>query len=394
MNTRNLFALMLAAAPLMCTAQSMFPVQLKAVEEANPMLSAGSAVARATAQDALTGLSLPNPEVEVSYMLGAEKETSNRTNITVSQTFDFATLSGAKRKVGEAEGAVAQAAFGSQRAATLLEAETAFVNYVYQSKLVEELQRQHDRIHSMHELAGKALEKGVINRLEYNRVELESFAADGELATARVELEALARSLRALAPDRDMELPTQWPQASLPTSFETWVQTAMQANPELKGLEAELARTDAEINLRRKENLPEFSVGYTGEIERGTHLNGAVISLSVPLWAGRGRVKGMQAQANAQRMMLDSARSQFLLTKRAQWEKARSLETYATDMQKLFESISQTNQAYLLKALDSGLITTLEYMTEQEDFYSHALKCLEARRDFLLARAALYAETL
>ncbi len=114
----------------------------------------------------------------------------------------------------------------------------------------------------------------------------------------------------------------------------------------------------------------------------------------MPLWANRGRVNAAKAIQVASELELQTAEDQYRLMKQTQYERARRLEKAYSDMQDLYAHIAASNEVYLKKALDSGKITVLEYMTEKEDFYAHAIKFLETRRDYLLARAELYAETL
>lgn len=379
---------------LTAAAQSLYPDQLREIESNNPLLHARYAASEATARDALTGLGLPDPEVGVSYLFGAPRDVPNETDLEVSQGFDFATMSGAKKRVAEAEGKVARATFATSRAEIMLQAEKALIGYAFQLALIKEMETRHSRIGAMLKAAEELLASNTISRLEYNKIELEHFAATNELDMARIDLEATRRELESLNGGRALSMPSEWPVASLPSDFDAWIAESSSRSAELQVLRAQLDKSVQDVNLRKKEGLPGFSIGYAAQLVKESNYHGPSLSVSVPLWGNRGRVSAAKAIQVASELELQAAEDQYRLMKSTQYERARRLHKAYTDMEALYAHIAESNEVYLKKALDSGKITVLEYMTEREDFYAHAVKFLETRRDYLLARAELYAETL
>ncbi len=389
-----MLAAMFLSGAFTAAAQSLYPDQLREIESNNPLLHARHAASEAAAGDALTGLGLPDPEVGVSYLFGAPREVPNETDLEISQGFDFATLSGAKKRAAEAEGRVTRATYAVSRAEILLQAEKALIGYAFQQALIREMETRKSRIADMLKAAGDLLASNTISRLEYNKIELEYFAATNELDMARIDLEAARREVEALNGGRGLVLPSEWPVASLPADFEAWLAESSSRSAELQVLRAQLDKSMQDVNLRKKEGLPGFSIGYAAQLVKDNNYHGPSLSVSVPLWANRGRVNAAKAIQVASELELQTAEDQYRLMKQTQYERARRLEKAYSDMQDLYAHIAASNEVYLKKALDSGKITVLEYMTEKEDFYAHAIKFLETRRDYLLARAELYAETL
>ena len=189
-------------------------------------------------------------------------------------------------------------------------------------------------------------------------------------------------------------MPADFPQASLPSDFDSWLTGAAASSAELAALRASLKQSESEITLRKREGLPDFSIGYQGKIVNGGSQHGFGVSVSLPLWANRGRVKAAKALHAAESLQLASAEEQFRLIKKAQYEKARQLENSCLELQKFYTRIGDSNEACLKMALEKRTITTLEYLTVQQDFEAQYIKYIETRRDYLLARAELYAETL
>lgn len=386
---------MLTFLPLCAAAQSVFPAQQSEIARNNPTLHALAVQAEAVQADNMTGLNLPNPELSVSYMFGAPADVPNKTNIGVSQSFDFATLSGAKRRAAKAANQAESASLLTERQTVALEVENALIEYAYQYQLCQELEEQYQALLELQKYTKLALEKGTLTILDANKADLEVLAKSNDLALARVDLEASARELRRLNGGLALtSLPQTWPDAPLPDSFATWVEQASAQSAELTTLRAEVDAAAQQVNLRQKEGLPDFSLGYVNELVKDANYHGAEIGLSLPLWGNHNRVKTARALQTAAALRLDDATEQFQNRKMAEWQRARALRQAADLYGEVYTRTRTQAEEYMEKALKAGKISVLEYITEHDDFFTHATKTLEVQRDYQLARAALYAPTL
>lgn len=376
-------------------AQSAFPLQQAEIMKNNLSLKALSSATSAIKEDNLTGLNLANPEVGLSYMFGSPSDVPNKTNVEVTQSFDFPTLSGAKRRIAKADNEVAETSYLTSRSTIALEVENALISYTYQLALTNELKTQYNDVQALLKHAKLSLEQGTITQIDYNKIELEELALRNDLNMAEVEMEAAKAELTRLNGGSPLtSLPTSWPDVSLPVSFGEWAKNAAHINPELLSLQAELKRAKEEINLRKKEGLPEFSIGYANELVKGSNYHGATIGFSLPLWGNSGRVKAAKASYAAAQVSLQTATDQFLNQKQNEFNKAELLLRTAKQYEEMYTNIRTNGETYLKQALEAGRITMFEYMTQREDFFEHALKKLEAQRAFQEARATLYAPTL
>lgn len=387
-------AALLAGGASTLGAQTLFPLQQAEIQANNRNLKASLSENEAQRTENMTGLNLANPEVSVSYMWGQPSDVPNKTNVEVSQSFDFATLSGAKKRVATANNAVASAQLEVERQALALEAENLLINYLYQRHLCQELERQLSLLDSLNVYAGKGLQKGSITRLDYNKLELERMSMQNTLAQARSECESLSRDLYALNGGESFPLPENWPAATLPESFDNWVKLNQEANPEMKVLALDVKRNADEVTLRKREGLPEFSLGYVNELVKEGNYHGVALGFSLPLWGNSGRVKSARSMETASRLRLQSAGDDFVTRKRADYERAKLLSETLNNYKTMYQRIQDENMAYLDKALKAGTINMLDYVTEQEDFFEHSLKYLEVLRDYQLARATLYSGNL
>lgn len=386
-------ALLSGGAPTL-GAQTLFPLQQAEIQANNRNLKASQSENEALRTENMAGLNLANPEVSVSYMWGQPSDVPGKTNVEVSQSFDFATLSGAKKRVASANNAVASAQLEVERQALAFETEKLLINYLYQRHLCQELERQLGLLDSLNVYAGKGLQKGSITRLDYNKLELERMSMQNTLSRARSECESLSRDIYALNAGEILALPENWPAATLPESFDNWVNLIQETNPEMKVLALDVKRNADEVTLRKREGLPEFSLGYVNELVKEDNYHGVALGFSLPLWGNSGRVKSARSMETASRLRLQSAGDDFVIRKRADYERTKLLSETLNNYKTMYQRIQDENMAYLDKALKAGTITILDYVTEQEDFFEHSLKYLEVLRDFQLARATLYSGNL
>lgn len=395
MTIRTLAFAALTCLPLAGGAQSLFPHWQTLILGNNPDLLSETRSTAAANADELTGLTLADPEVNVSYMLGVPSDVPNKTNIEVTQTFDFPTMSGARHRLAKAQGRVQDAALMARRSQLALEVEKALIEYVYASRLTAELEEWDALSARMLAEADTALKAGTMTIMEHNGISLQSLAARDELDASRVELASALAALRRLNGGKPLEnLPQDWPDASLPPSLEEWTELAMRVNPELEQAGAALELASREVDLRKKQGLPEFSVGYVNELVKGGNYHGASIGFSLPLWGNRGRVKGAEALRQAAEESLQSARESFALKAQADWERATMLRQVWERYERAWAEASAMTERHLSTALQKKAISITDWLGARATLKEYALRRLQAAREWQLARAQLYAPTL
>lgn len=395
MTIKTLAVAALVSLPLAGGAQSLFPHWQTLILGNNPTLISETRTTAASNADALTGLTLADPEVSVSYMFGAPSDVPNKTNIEVTQTFDFPTMSGARRRLAQAQGRVQDATLLARRSQLALEVEKALIEYVYASKLTAELETWDTLSARMLAEADTALKTGAMTILEHNDISLQALAARDELDASRVELASALAALRLLNGGKPLEnLPQDWPDASLPPSLEEWTELAMRVNPELEQAGAALELASREVDLRKKQGLPEFSVGYVNELVKGGNYHGASIGFSLPLWGNRGRVKGAEVLRQAAEESLHNARESFALKAQSNWERATMLRQVWERYERAWTEASDMTERHLSAALQKKAISVTDWLGARATLKEYALRRLQAARDWQLARAELYAPTL
>ncbi|MDR3235757.1 MAG: TolC family protein [Prevotellaceae bacterium] len=384
-------ALWLACPPL--HAQQSVQDVLLSVEKNNATLKALREETAARQLESRTGIFLPNPDVGFNYLWGSPHGAGVRTDVSVRQTFDFATLSGVRRGVADKQQQLFERQYRVERMYTLLEARRRCIDVVYYTALRAVAARKLDDAETLARHGKARLAQGGVSLPAYRKIELTLAAARGDAERIAMERNAALRQLQqlnggvAVAPYDD-----RYAAAALPADFEAWfVQTAAQ-HPALEAADENIALQKKKAALNRTMNLPEFSAGYMSERVTQEAFRGVTFGLSVPLWENKNRTKQAKADVRAAEYRQADVQQQL-------YAHFKNLYDRATDLQRIAaayrEAVAVADAAALWqKALAAGEISVSDYIVELELYYDIITRLLEAERDFETAAAELQAASL
>ncbi len=363
-----------------------YTATLRLIVAHNPATLAARSLSAAERKENMTGLTLADPEVEFSYQWGNPAAVPDKKTLDVSQSFDFATLSGGKRRVAEARNEVSALTGDAAELAKSYEVDALMTRAVYLRKL----QRWYDsalaHTAKVMEAAEKALAHGDMTVVDVNsiRIDRRNMEAEAELnalelASAMATLSSLGGGVR-LDWDADGYLGY-----SLPADFDAWCATALPADPTVAAARAGVAVADREISLRRSEGLPSLSVGYTSEMVKDANYFGVSVGVTVPLWSNRGRVAASQAAKAAAAAALDDAMVTYTADLRLKYDRARALAGLAGDCRRLRDDCDISEG--LKKQFDTGYIAVTDYLSQLMPLLELDRKVIEAEHDYQAALA-------
>lgn len=361
---------------------------LDSIEANNTLLRALRSESEASKLQNLAGLTLADPEVEFSYMWGQPSDVPNKINVGVSQSFDFATLSGAKKRVANRQNCIVESDYQQTRLAVLLEAEQTLADLTYYNALIRLYDERIAHLNNHSELLHEALQRGETNIIDVNTADLELKSMTANRRMAEIERDASLSSLIRLNGGKEIIF-TNSEMCIIDTSksFEQWYAEAEQHNPMLGSLRTAIELSKEELSLSKSEGLPSFSVGYINELVKGSNYHGVSVGLSVPLWSNRGKVKAAKASLNASQIRLEDAQMQFYAELQSQYSRVQSLAKLAKDYNDALSRLN--NKAALDKALNAGQISVIDYIQEMRLYYDVKTKLMEAQRDLAKAYASL-----
>ncbi|MDR1341388.1 MAG: TolC family protein [Prevotellaceae bacterium] len=361
---------------------------LISVEQNNSALKALKEDIDAQRLENKTGIYLPNPEVEFNYLWGNPNSIGNRNDISVRQTFDFATVTGLKRKIADRRNGLLELQYKAERLDIMLQARRHCMDLIYYNALKRELDL---RLEHAEILAGgykSRLDRGDANILEYNKAQLNLATVKGEISGLETERKSVLAELKRLNGGIAVQMDAQeYPDAVLPDNFDEWFARAEQSNPALEYVRQEVEIAKSQVSLNRAMSMPGISAGFMREKVVGEAYQGISLGISIPLWENRNRVKQAKAAVRASEARQEDSRLQFYGYLENLYERTRGLQSTAKDYRLSLTSLNSTG--LLKKALDAGEISLLDYIVEIGLYYNTVSLGLEAEREFQKALAEL-----
>jgi outer membrane protein TolC len=366
------------------------PAVLNAIAENNTALKALRENTRAQQLENRTNIFLPGPEIGFNYLRGTPQAVGSRTDISVTQTFDFATILGLRSKTARQQNVLLDLEYRTGLMNILLEARQYCIDAVYYNALKKALGLRLQRAETMARSYRERLDRGDVSILEYNKAQLNLTAVQSEMARTTVEQKAALQALQRLNGGVAVTLDDDsYDGAALPGSFDAWFETAALKSPVLEAVNGEVALRKQQVGLAQAGNWPALSAGYMSERITGETFQGLTLGLSIPLWGNRNRTKQAKAAVRAAESKQADMRLQLYAYLQSVYDRAAGLRDIAAATRQSLQTLNST--ALLQKALDAGEISLLNYLVEVELYYDAITRALEAERDFEKAIAELRA---
>ena len=372
------FFVMMTAA---CCVQAQNEVErvLQSVEQHNTTLIALRHETEAAKVGNHTNLNLPNPEVEFGYLWGSPSSIGHRKDVSAVQSFDFATVTGAKRRLARQQDALADWQYKESRMQLLLEAHHLCLDAIYYNAMCKELMQRKQYAEEITSAQQKRLEQGDINRIEYNQVKLDLAAVCAELMRCNTERAAVMAELQRLNGGEPLLIEaTDYPAVAIANDFEAWYAEAEQKSPALAYVKQQIDVANRELAVRRADGLPTVSLGFMGEYVSGENYQGVKVGMSIPLWANKNRVRQAKAEVEAVKARQTDARQQFYSRLHNLFVQQRGLRQVVQSYQEALRATDNTS--LLKKALDAGSISTMDYLLGARMYYDAVNQKMDACR--------------
>lgn len=376
------------------TAQTAVEKVLQQIEANNTTLSAVYDELEAQKLQNKTGLNLPNPEVEFAYLWGSPSGMPGRTDMSVTQEFDWTVLLGHRRRTSEYENEMIELKYRQTRIDVLLEAKQRLIELNYYNTLCEAMEKRREAAQQLLQLYQKKMESGETNILETNKVQLDLSLLSNEMELLEIERRTQQQELQRLNGgiplNTDAELLSYG--GGLPSDFEEWYGIAEKSNPMLKYVRKEVELNKEKVEMNRVMGLPVVTAGYTSELIKGSNYRGLSVGLSIPLWENKNRVKQAKAALQASENRMGDARLQFYLSLKILYDKVQGMRQAAQRGRKALDESG--GLALWKKALTAGEISLTDYLQETEFYYTRMERVLQAERDYAATLAELQAVEL
>jgi len=375
--------------PISLLAQNDVDSVLIQIEENNTTLSSIRKNAEAEKIGNKTGIYLENPEVGFNYLWSDLPSIGNRTDINVTQSFDFPTAYGHRRHISDYRNTQAELDYQKHRNSILLDAHLFCAEVIFANALAEEYQERLSYARELADAYQVLFENGEVSILENNKAQLNLLNIRKELEAVQIEQSTYLKQLSAMNGGQPIVLEiNSMPLPLIPPDFDQWYIQTEQVNPTLLWLNQEVQVSQQEEKLNRALTLPRASAGYMSENWTGERLQGITVGVSVPLWENKNTVKYTQVKTLAMQSMVADYKLQFYNHLKIQFEKAISLQNTVSEYRQSLQLYENTE--LLKKALDNGEISLLTYLMELSLAFTTIDKFMKAEHEFNKAMVILY----
>ncbi|MBN1822570.1 MAG: TolC family protein, partial [Prolixibacteraceae bacterium] len=336
-----------------------------------------------------TGIFPENPEIEYHYLWGAPGVIGPRQDFSATQSWDFPTVYGLKKKIASSQNQQIDLNYKMKRLEILAKTKANCISLIYLNAMNRELQQRLDHALEISEAYNKRFDQGDANILEKNKAALNLLNAKNELEKNNTEKTALLSELSMLNGGMPVSFSeTEFTPEELPEDFKDWFRQIEDKIPVLVQSQNEIQINEKEIRLSKAESLPKISTGYMSESVTGESFKGITLGFSIPLCENKNTVNLARARKTASENAAADNRIVYYNHLKIQFEKAKNLQKIISDYKKTLPSIN--NAELLKKALDAGQISLIDYMLELSLYYDTVDKIMATKRDYYQTVAELY----
>jgi cobalt-zinc-cadmium efflux system outer membrane protein len=142
--------------------------------------------------------------------------------------------------------------------------------------------------------------KGTLQDVLRTQIEAEKLSAEiANLEHSRHSLTAQFKAALGMgANDETPPMPGDFVSTPLDFTNEELLAKALEQNLQLKGMEAEIRRAEASIQVARKDRVPDFSVGGEVDVKAAPLMWNPQLSMTLPIWRDKIAAEIAEAQAN------------------------------------------------------------------------------------------------
>lgn len=362
---------------------------LSEIEKNNTTLQAYRNLNEAQKMENQTGIYLKNPEVEYHYLWGSPAAMGKRQDVAVTQSFDFPTAYGFKKKIAGVQNEQADLDYRMKRSEVLFRAKTVCTELIYQKAIHAELEKRERDAIDIFEAYEAKFENGETNIIEKNKARLNLLNAQKTIRENETQQNMLLAELKRLNGGIAVDFAqSDFVPTELPANFDLWFEENREQNLLLQMVSNQIEMREKQVKLTKALNLPKFSTGYMSESVEGEAFKGVALGVTIPLWENKNTVKVAGLQQKVAEEMAADAQVQSYNRLKSHYEKALQLQETLNDYTEVLESVNSTG--LLKKALDAGEISLIDYLMELSLYYDTADNILSIKNDLYHALNSLY----
>lgn len=333
---------------------------------------------------------LSDPEAEVEYL--RSKSGEQKFNLSVSQSFDWPGVYGARRRQIALEQSGVMLNTEAERIEQRTKYRAALVDIIAANLTIVQMETAVEGCDKLLATLEAEYSRGNVSILDVNKMRIELAGFKLKLAEAKTVREELTGELLSTATGDVSAIAEQcdslgrFPLVAL-GGMEQYLAVARANDPLLQIAKNQALVAKARRDVAVKGTLPGFSAGYRLSHEGGELFNGFAVGVSVPLWrASKERKAAASEEVSA---AFGEKAEEIRLEKRIEsvYKKANGLKETISEYGK---ALTASDNAGLLKrAYESGAITLTELVLDINYFVEAGVQYVELQRQYYNALVEL-----
>lgn len=369
-------------------AQKSIDAVLAEIERNNLTLQAVKKAGEAENLHNSTGLTLENPQVNYDFMVGRPVGAGNQTDIVVSQSFDFPSVYANKKELSFEKNKLNDLNYQLDRQLILFDAKSICMDQIYRNKLHNQFLVRKNSLELLVANYQQKMEKGEGTIIEVKKAQLQLIELNKEMEFNRSIIRQNNAKLSSLNGGNTIELKdTIYPIFQISPSFEAYFSEVTEKDPQLQMANQQNAIAIKQIELSKSITLPKFELGYHYQGILGQQFNGVHAAMTIPLWEHKNTIKAAQASSVAIDSEKEAYKNERFHELKNTYERHQILSSTLEQYKSIFSTFSNTD--LLLKALDFGEISTIEYFMELSYYYTNYDHYLETEKELNLTLVEL-----
>lgn len=345
------------------------------VESNNPSLIALKKQYEASIVGNRVGLAPSDPEVNFEPLFNGETE------ITAVQSLAFPTMYFKMSKLAKLSTQRQQMEYYSNIHNTLLIIRNIGVDAIYYNKKLLLLEEVYQNALKVENFMTKRFENGDANIMDKNKVKAMVMDANAQKNSALSEYKSLERQIVALNMSKELKIvDTNYPLFKIGDA-ESYVERALAESYAIRIANMDSLIAQQQIKISKHSWLPNINIGYKYVLESASpqsSIGGVVVGLSVPLWQNLNKVKYSRLQYEATKAEMLATK---LNTKAFLEGLVSTYQSSVENMERYREHLKENNSSSaILKALELGEISVMEYFVEANTITDIKLNLLEYER--------------
>lgn len=348
---------------------------LQQIEQNNFSLQALGHAKEAEVLDVRAENRLQGPSIEYSPFWGKGGSGIAESELVVSEEIEFPTKYAARNKQALLTQSAGNLQLRKLRRDILLEAEMLCLDVIRLNQTLQLLEQRLSGSMALREMLEKRMEAGDANMLELNKVKLDCMEVKTLVSEAENERTLLLHRLQQMNGGKEVELSTNnFPAYEAITDFESFRQLMMTSDADILLADTEVKRAAHDVSVQQQQWLPNLSLGYRRNTERGEQAHGFLVGMSFPLLGNGTKVKAAKLRQRSAELLAEQTRQERQTQLFSCYQQLVSLQQVLdhSDVAMMNESLELYS-----KALQHGEMTALEYYVEINGIYDKLKRHIE-----------------